>query len=407
MNIKSLLYSSLFILSSSFAFGQQQEGFTNKREAKNQVINGQKEGKWLDYLDANHWVTDDTTAPVYCLTLYKAGKEYGVKRYYSSEGILMSENTYTEGKLNGLSKEYYSSGQVKSEYAMKDGISDGLATEYYENGKLKAEVIYKAGKVIGVSKEYHDDGTLASEYPYKDGRLNGLAKTYYKNGKIMGELNYKDDSLEGSDKDYFENGKLQSECTLIKGGIPDGIEKEYYENGNLESETLFKKGNIQGEQKINYENGKINWIMPYKDSKPDGIAQEFDEKGKLKEEYPLEKGKEKPLDFTRKKDAKNISVIGQKQGRWLDYLDASHAVTADTNAPVYCLTIYICGYEYGIKRYYSHKGILMSADPYLQGKLNGIGKEYYEDGKVKAENTYYDGDFIKSKKYDRNGKEVK
>jgi antitoxin component YwqK of YwqJK toxin-antitoxin module len=400
-----LLYLSLTTYSLSLL--AQDNGFTNKYEATNQKVNGLKEGKWLDYLNDKHYVTDDTNAPVYCLTVYKAGKEQGIKRYYTRAGVLLSEHPYIDGKANGVIKEYYENGKVKSEYAMQDGISDGISAEYYESGKLKAETTYKAGMKVGVANEYYEDGTLASETPYKDGKINGIFKSYYANGKINREVPYKNDSGEGTAKGYFESGKIKMEGNLLRGGILDGVLKEYYENGKMKAETPFKKGSIDGEMKINYEDGHINWIMPYSNNKPNGIAQEFDEKGKVKEEYPCMAGKEKPLDFTRKQDAQNLLIAEIKQGRWLDYLDADHKVTSDTNAPVYCLTIYICGFEYGIKRYYSHKGILMSADPYLQGKLNGIGKEYYEDGKVKAENTYYDGDFIKSKKYDRNGNVVK
>jgi antitoxin component YwqK of YwqJK toxin-antitoxin module len=402
----------LVILSFSFslaAIGQTlpDNGFTNKYEATNEKVKGLKEGKWLDYLNDKHYVTDDTNAPVYCLTVYKSGKEQGIKRYYSRQGVLISENTYTDGKLNGVSKEYYENGNVKSEYDMKDGISDGRAAEYYESGKLKAEVIYKAGKAVEEEKEYYEDGTMQSELPYKDGKVNGTRKTYYKSGKIEEETPFKDDSVEGTVKDYYESGKIKAEYPMLHGGIPDGISKDYYENGKLKAETPFKKGSIEGEQKINYEDGHINWMMPYKNNTPNGIAQEFDAKGKLKEEYPCGAGKEKPLDFTSKKDAQNLLICGQKIGRWLDYLDANHMVTSDTNAPVYCLTIYICGFEYGIKRYYSRKGILMSADPYIEGKLNGAGKEYYEDGKLKAENTYFDGECTKSKKYDDSGNVVK
>jgi antitoxin component YwqK of YwqJK toxin-antitoxin module len=402
-----LLYFSLFILDSSFVFAQQNSGFTNKYEATNEKANGLKEGKWLDYLDTNHMVTIDTNAPVYCLTVYKSGKEQGIKRYYSRNGVLLSEHPYIDGKANGVIKEYYENGKVKSEYSMIDGISDGRSAEYYENGKVKAETTYKAGMKVDVAKEYYEDGSVKSEVPYKDGKINGIFKSYYANGKINREIPYKNDSGEGTAKVYYESSKLKMEGNLLRGGIPDGTVKEYYENGKTKAETPYKKGAIDGEMKINYENGHINWIMPYSNDKPFGVAQEFDEKGKVKEEYPLGAGKEKPLDFTRKQDAQNLLIGEIKQGRWLDYIDAQHKVTTDTNAPVYCLTIYICGCEYGIKRYYSHKGVLMSADPYLQGKLNGIGKEYYEDGKVKAENTYYDGDFIKSKKFDESGKEIK
>jgi hypothetical protein len=48
----------ILILSLSFtisAIGQQDSGFTNKAEAKNEMVNGMKEGKWVEC------AADDTT----------------------------------------------------------------------------------------------------------------------------------------------------------------------------------------------------------------------------------------------------------------------------------------------------------------------------------------------------------
>ncbi|MGP8215607.1 MAG: hypothetical protein ACLQQ4_08600 [Bacteroidia bacterium] len=99
----------IIILSFSFtltSIGQQNpldSGFTNKAEAKNLVINGKKEGKWLEYIKRiqldNIDVTNDTNlAGHYKLTIYRAGKPFGIMRQYYMSGKLMSETKYTNEK---------------------------------------------------------------------------------------------------------------------------------------------------------------------------------------------------------------------------------------------------------------------------------------------------------------------
>jgi len=58
-----------------------QSGFTDKAEAKNELIAGVKEGKWVEYFD-NSWkaVSDTAVADNYLLTEYRAGKPFGIDK---------------------------------------------------------------------------------------------------------------------------------------------------------------------------------------------------------------------------------------------------------------------------------------------------------------------------------------
>ena|GEM_PF-3077015 len=91
-----ITYHSKFIISilSLFftltAFGQADSlGFTNRAEAKNLMVNGQKQGKWVEYIDADNLVTNDPQkAQAYRLIIYKEGHPYGVIREYNKSGKL-------------------------------------------------------------------------------------------------------------------------------------------------------------------------------------------------------------------------------------------------------------------------------------------------------------------------------
>ncbi len=159
--------------------------------------------------------------------------------------------------------------------------------------------------------------------------------------------------------------------------------------------------------------------------------------------------------FTNKAEAKNVSIKGIKQGKWIEYMDVGSVITKDTSAPYYRLIVYLDGKPYGVVREYHKGGFIASETPYVGGKKNGVekwyyktgiiefeipftdntingvekqyyesgklnwetpytagvkngkGKEYYESGKVKSETTYTDDLAKQTRNYDENGKEIK
>lgn len=112
-------------------------GFTNKADAKNLLLNGLKEGKWVEYY-AN---TGDTTQPFYQLTYYHLGKPYGIVRYYYNDGIMYLEVPFKKGKENGISKEYNWYGAVIREMPYLDGKRNGIE-KLYKASTLWRETLY-------------------------------------------------------------------------------------------------------------------------------------------------------------------------------------------------------------------------------------------------------------------------
>ena len=187
MRTKSFVYSSLFILSSSFVFAQQDSnGFTNKAEATNLTVNGLKEGKWVEWYDKkNGIVTDTLTADFYNLTIYKADKPFGMVRRYNKLGRIMEEDPWGDAGLNGIKKEYFAS------------------------GKLHSETPYSKGKINGTKKIYYESGALYREAPFDQGKPSGLEKYYYQSGKLKSILKYiptADGQFSILEKDYDEQG---------------------------------------------------------------------------------------------------------------------------------------------------------------------------------------------------------
>lgn len=158
--MKIILAVILSFYFSMAAFAQRNlldTGFTNKAEAKNEMVNGAKEGKWVEYDTC--YENGDTVGKLcgYKLTTYKADSPYGIVREYDISGILKSEIPMKNGKENGLEKRYYDSGKLMMETLYTNEKRNGLEKEYYENGKLKAQTIYTNGKA-GEVKSYDEKG---------------------------------------------------------------------------------------------------------------------------------------------------------------------------------------------------------------------------------------------------------
>jgi len=195
MKLKTIIVPALLIISVSVVaqkahhakhIAYSDSGFTNKAEAKNKMVKGLKEGKWIEYLsDAGDPAdtsgimdfTVEASAMYYSLTIYKADVPYGVQRDFYVNGTPEATYYYMDGKLNGINKEYYRSGQLQAEYPFKDDFENGEEKEYYENGKLKTKTPYINDTINGVVEQYNTDGILKKETLYYKGK-EGISKSH-------------------------------------------------------------------------------------------------------------------------------------------------------------------------------------------------------------------------------------
>ena len=142
------------------ALGQDysDSGFTfkHKAEAKNQMVNGVKEGKWCEYFKRDTNQTPKSLSDYgFRLTIYKNGKPVGIQREYGNQ---CKEIPYANGKINGIVKTYFGTGKIRSETPYTDGIINGVERIYYEySEKLKQETTYTNG-IKGVTRNYSENG---------------------------------------------------------------------------------------------------------------------------------------------------------------------------------------------------------------------------------------------------------
>jgi antitoxin component YwqK of YwqJK toxin-antitoxin module len=183
LEIKNKAMRSSFIILFSFisliAFGQRDSGFTDKKEAKNLMVNGLKEGKWVEWLTGGDMGTPPDTGG-YSLTVYKKNVPYGMVRTYFKDGNLSAETYFINGTIKGAQKTYFENGKLSGEWPFTDGKLNGTEKRYYQSGILYIEITYK-DDVKEVEREYYPDGKLKFETIYTNGVM-GKRKWYDESG---------------------------------------------------------------------------------------------------------------------------------------------------------------------------------------------------------------------------------
>jgi antitoxin component YwqK of YwqJK toxin-antitoxin module len=130
--------------------------------------------------------------------------------------------------------------------------------------------------------------------------------------------------------------------------------------------------------------------------------------------------------FTNIAEAKNLTVNGLKEGKWIEYKISYDDGVTDT--PSYRLEIFIkdtpvgmvrdyyldnklkgtvfCihGKENGVAKTYYLNGKLESITPYIHGKINGTYKRFYDTGILWQDMPYTDNEINGTvKEYDKYG----
>jgi antitoxin component YwqK of YwqJK toxin-antitoxin module len=297
-----IIYFSLLAFSFSLA-AQDSLGFTNKAEAKNQVVNGLKEGKWVEYVDREGYLTTDSNTGPYYLNVYKAGKHYGISRYYSMDRKTVIETPYNEyGEINGTEKVYDQNGLIWQETPWINNKKNGVEKAYSDNGTPIHETPFTNDRISGVERLYYGSGKLFRETPYKDGAKSGMVKWYYEDGALECQATYHNDSVQnGVVRSIYDNEDFPYIVkSPFKDGKEDGMEKSFYTDGALAGEIFYKKGKKEGMEKWYFPDGKLNWELNYTKGKENGTLKQYDDTGKL-------------LNITEWKDGKEGKTINYKE----------------------------------------------------------------------------------------------
>lgn len=115
-----------------------------------QVVNGSKEGKWIQY---------DKSGNITTIFRYENG-QIRLKETYINNNLTFSEQ-------------------------MDNGVKNGETISYFPNGKIKIKSNYVNGKKFGDSHKYYESGVLAGKQVITDSNNIVEFYQYYPNGKLF------------------------------------------------------------------------------------------------------------------------------------------------------------------------------------------------------------------------------
>jgi antitoxin component YwqK of YwqJK toxin-antitoxin module len=208
--------------------------------------NGKKQGAWKKL--------DEQGTCVY-VGQFKDDKPYGLFQYFDTDGRVMTEMTFYKGGVIAYGKMYSVTGKVQAEGKYVNQQKDSLWKFYTEDGILLSEETYLNGKKQGKSVTYHPGTKQPAEIKYyKNGLEDSTWVQYYKDGKKEAEGTYKAGNYEGKAIWYFPDGKINI-IGNYQHAVKDGKWVYYSEDPTagyqIKGTEVWKQGKlISGEQVI-------------------------------------------------------------------------------------------------------------------------------------------------------------
>jgi len=294
---------------------------------------------------------------------------------------------------DGYQVFYHANGQKASEGMMRNGKPDGYWKTYNETGMLVSEGNRKNYELDSTWKFYDDKGKIGLEISYLKGKKEGIRKTYREDEII--EENFKNDLKEGMTVYYFPDGKIKKEVNF-HNGLEEGLSKEFDTDGRIITLETYKSGFITERELINrYDNN----------GKKHGVWKYFYADGKIQREGTYKHGLENGYFKEYDKDGNLITTAKYVEGNKLE--DVAELVKLDLRKDYYpdgkvkiAATYNKQGQPEGVRREYAPDGTIEKSYIFRNGIMIGEGivtekgerdgfwKEYYDDGRLRAEGKY-------------------
>jgi antitoxin component YwqK of YwqJK toxin-antitoxin module len=297
----------------------------------------------------------------------------GYNRFYYPSGVLQSEGNLVNGKPEGIWKSYHENGKLRSEGLRREGKSDSTWKFFYDSGVMQSLIVFTKGNKEKQT-DFHVNGNISGEETFENGIKNGNARYYHKSGLKSMELVYQNGKREGRSTTFSEDdGRILSIITY-KSDLISSEEK-------LNRKDKF--GAKQGIWKEFFESGKVKTEWTYKDDLLNGSVRYFSEDGSVKKMEVYRNGQ---------------IVIDNTPDVKLEIERDYHS-----NGRVKSSVNIIDGKKQGVYREYSRTGEITASKMFSNDEVSGEGivdenmlmqgkwKMYYPGGKLKSEGEYKDG----------------
>ena len=256
--------------------------------------------------------------------------------------------------------------------------NEGYWNFYYKNGIKKSEGEFIKGKRNGAWKYYSETGGIKEEGVYDAGNEK-LYKSYYDNNNLSMEVTVANNKINGTKKSYFSNGNIAS-STEYKDGEINGTESYYYRNGSPRYTLKNVNNSLSGDLVEYFDNGKVYQKVTFANSNREGASKTFWNNAGNTVETEGNYVKNKPV------------------GEWKTYYRSGK--------PLKQMSYNNDGQLDGVLKEFHENGKLETEEVYANGKLNGISKEYSDDGILWQEFLYKKGKLLEYRAYKKDGTKI-
>jgi antitoxin component YwqK of YwqJK toxin-antitoxin module len=209
----------------------------------------------------------------------------------------------------------------------------------------------------------------------------------------------------GFNKFYYPNGKVSSEGRMLNGK-PDGYWKTYYENGNLKSEGNRRNLQLDSTWKFYNDKGVLSQEYMYRDGKKNGLKKTYDTETKkllFEENFVADVKQGVTNYYTNDIKVKDVPFVnGKEEGVGKEYGKEGIIITITKYRNGYVATEERInrtdkfGKKQGIWRTFYDNGNTKREERYQDDKLDGYVKEFAADGNLLKTEKYEDGVYIKN-----------
>jgi antitoxin component YwqK of YwqJK toxin-antitoxin module len=288
--------------------------------------------------------------------------------FYHANGQKSSEGYLINGKPDGWWKSYNDKGLLISEGNRKNFLLDSLWVFYDNEGKKTLEIHYKESKKYGERIHYFTDEYMVENW--ENDTLKGNVNIYNSLGWLKKTTPYEEGKPHGMEKEFNATGMVVSVAQYYRGillrkefinrtdnnGLKQGNWKFFHDNGNLQMEGT-------------YLNDKKHGFFKYYDTTGQFLSVEKYENDRLIEDAPE----------TKQLDTKtNYHPNGRPAITATYYKGVPEGIRREYDTAGQVIKGYL--FENGVLRY---EGITD-----LNGKRQGLWKEYYPTGELRAMGYY-------------------
>ncbi|HON79377.1 MAG TPA: hypothetical protein PK544_12855 [Spirochaetota bacterium] len=328
-------------------------------------------------------------------------------QYYAATGVKQGEGNYKNDKQDGRWTFYHKNGQKFSEGNFEEGQRTGQWVQHYDSGEREAEFGYR------ITSTYYPEFKMS----VKAGVLNGNKILYYKDQKVKKEVKYINGKKSGIMHEYYPDGKPK-EMSEFDNDLHHGRSNTWWPNGKLKSKGYYRNGKKYGQWHYVHDNGQPHMIGNFKDDQRVGSWRFYSPESLLQKE-----GEYRIVTVTVQK---KVVQRSSESGLWKFYrydgrqrelfmelalasgmIDSNKASKLYKNGRLEGVGSFQIGLAKGIYQVIQNGSAgnkILSADvppndseknityrwtgEWAVPKKNGKWKEYYPNGRIKAEGEY-------------------